>query len=92
VLEATRAGDRVRFTCTCPAGEIGQVCKHRLSLLNGDITRLMSDTAEVERLRDLVRGSKVEKHFQELENLKSELERLKRLEAAAKKALAREMA
>ena len=34
----TQAG--VRFTCSCPAGENGQHCKHRIALANGDTSRL----------------------------------------------------
>jgi hypothetical protein len=35
----THAG--VRFTCSCPAGENGQHCTHRIALANGDTSRLV---------------------------------------------------
>ena len=54
-VEAERSGDTVRITCTCDAGQRGIHCHHRIELLRGDITALVSDNAaDVTKLKDLV--------------------------------------
>src|SRR5262249_21540791 len=91
-VEATRQDNKVRFTCTCQAGLLGQVCKHRTALLNGDVTSVVNGASEVERLRELVRGSKIEQRLREVAALEAEMEALKRQLTATKKAYGREMA
>lgn len=39
-LSAYRTESGIRFSCGCPAGSNGNICKHRTSLLVGDITDL----------------------------------------------------
>ena len=90
-LAATRAGAGVRFTCNCPAGALGQACKHRLALLEGDVTNLSGDTSGIERLQEMVRGSKIMQRMQELAALDQELASLKKRQRAVKAALGREM-
>jgi hypothetical protein len=36
-------GNRVTAHCTCPAGAFGGICKHRISILVGDIANVVSD-------------------------------------------------
>lgn len=59
-VEAERYGDAVRITCTCEAGQRGIHCHHRLELLRGDVTALVSDNAaDVTKLQALVEGTKL---------------------------------
>jgi len=42
VVTFVRVGDDLKTTCTCPAGEKGTYCKHRLALLRGDYSAVVS--------------------------------------------------
>lgn len=47
--------------CTCRAGQVGRYCKHRVRLLIGDTTDLVSDNPdEAELLEPWLRGSDIE--------------------------------
>lgn len=57
-LRFERQGDNFTASCTCPAGENMQVCKHRLALLAGDVSALASDNEEaVPLLRNMLAGT-----------------------------------
>lgn len=59
-VEADRIGDAVRITCTCEAGQRGIHCHHRLELLRGDVTSLVSNNADdVTKLAVLIEGTKL---------------------------------
>ncbi len=54
-------GDSLTALCTCPAGEFGNVCKHRTSILDGELTGIVSDNAEsVTKIVQWLVGSDVE--------------------------------
>ncbi len=55
-----RVGDNVKSTCTCQAGKNGLACKHRLSLLDGDVTNLVSSSPDsFQELQRMLEGSDV---------------------------------
>lgn len=40
-------------TCTCPAGEVGNLCKHRVDILKGETQNIVSDNkADVETIKE----------------------------------------
>lgn len=41
-----RVSNNVKSTCTCQSGKNGLACKHRINLLDGDITNLVSPPAD----------------------------------------------
>jgi len=41
-----RNGKNLKAACTCRAGAMGQLCKHRLSILNGDRNSVVSDNTD----------------------------------------------
>jgi hypothetical protein len=56
-----REGANLRSSCSCQAGTHGLACKHRLNLLEGDVTQLVNGiTSDIQRLRELCAGSDVE--------------------------------
>lgn len=62
-----REGNNFTATCTCRGGEMGQVCKHRLNLLKGEIGSLVSGNGEqLARLPEMFVGTDVEKAFEKL--------------------------
>lgn len=55
-----RVGDNVKSSCTCQAGKNGLACKHRLSLLDGDVTNLVSSSFDsFTKLQRMLEGSDV---------------------------------
>ncbi len=55
-----RVGDNVKSSCTCQAGKNGLACKHRLSLLDGDVTNLVSSSPDsFQKLQRMLEGSDV---------------------------------
>jgi hypothetical protein len=89
-----RSGDgNLSASCTCPAGAMGQYCKHRLGILSGDPSGVVSGNAhEVPIIASWLSGSDVERTLRDLADSEAELEAAKKRVAAAKKAVARAMA
>lgn len=78
--------------CDCPAGDNGQACKHRLAILNGDSSGLVSKNRDdIKIVREWLKDSDIEKHLSILEQLESEAEKIKKAISTAKKELAKAM-
>ncbi len=87
-LTFIKDGDSLTALCTCPAGEFGNVCKHRVSILDGKTAGIVSDNSdEVPRIVAWLSGTDVEAALVELR----EAERNKGDIKAAKRKLARAM-
>lgn len=63
-----RTGDSLRALCTCPAGEMGTHCKHRLAVLNGDFSRVAgdSDVDIAQEVASLIQGTGIERAMRAL--------------------------
>jgi hypothetical protein len=78
--------------CTCPAGEMGQYCKHRFAILNGFSEGIISsNAADVKIISTWLPGSNIERALNELEKAEEEVAKAKKKVSAAKKMIAREM-
>lgn len=78
--------------CTCPAGQHGQYCKHRVRLLIGDTTGVVGgDTDEVETVASWLGGSDIEQAMQEVRQAEAKADAAKKRLSAAKKKVARAM-
>lgn len=87
-----REGDNLTCWCTCPAGEVGQYCKHRFELLRGDGRRVVSQNLqEVEKVPEMLHGTDVEVALARVAEAEAAYEHAKRALSALKKALARAM-
>lgn len=86
-----RNGLRAHAFCTCQAGQNGQYCNHRISLLDGDVSSLVSENVEdMERLKLLIAGSDLESAYRAMcaatstfDNAKNDLYKAKRVLAKA---------
>ena len=59
-VEFERNGDGVLMACSCEAGQRGIHCHHRIELLRGDVTALVSDNPDdVARLQTMIVGTKL---------------------------------
>lgn len=87
---ARRTGENLTMTCDCMAGSMGRHCKHRVNLLVGDLTNLVSNNPkDVEKLAEMVKGTDVERALARMLTAELEMEVAKKALAATKKALAR---
>jgi uncharacterized Zn finger protein len=85
-------GASLTALCTCPAGQFGNSCKHRVAILDGKSTSISSDNAErVPVVTEWLVGTDVEKALGELREAEKNTERTKEDVAALKKKLARAM-
>ncbi len=65
VVTFQRHNRQVIAKCTCLAGENGQVCKHRLSLMEGDFRQVLSfDEVDRDRLIVMLADSELEEQYQ----------------------------
>jgi hypothetical protein len=87
-----RGNGNLTATCSCPAGMVGQYCKHRLNILVGDVTAIASpNEEEVHIVYGWFRGSDVEQALNEIGILEEEMNQLKKRLAHAKKLVAKAM-
>lgn len=80
------------FMCTCPAGTKGQVCKHRMNLIEGDDSDVISGSHPVEALADALAGSAIVDALAQVYMLEGAVEAAKDELRKAKKVLSRAMA
>jgi len=84
-----RNAKNISAYCTCPAGESGMSCKHRVRILRGLPEGVVSkNTADVTTVAGWLAGSDVEAALRTIHDLEKEAERIKKALSAAKKALA----
>ncbi len=78
--------------CTCPAGEKGQHCKHRLSILAGDEKAVVSKNMDqVTSVRSWLPGTDLEKALIEFKEAEQEYDVARERLATTKKNLAQAM-
>jgi uncharacterized Zn finger protein len=74
--------------CTCPAGENGMSCKHRVRILRGLLDGIVSkNIADVTTVAGWLAGTDVEAALNSIDTLEREAERIKKALSSAKKAL-----
>jgi hypothetical protein len=87
----SRIGTKLTAHCSCPAGKVGQLCKHRLNILQGNASGIVSGNAyDVQNVLLWVEGTDVEdalRQFQKAENefneAKKQFDTIKRRLASA---------
>lgn len=85
-------GDSLAATCDYQAGENGVHCKHRLNILDGDVTNIFSDNVDdVSTVNSWLQGTSLEKALSDLKEAAAHEAKAKREHAAAKKRVAQAM-
>ena len=78
--------------CSCPAGQNGMHCKHRIGILVGKPKGVVGDrTDDLETVRTWVTGSDIEESLTELHTSEIALEKLKSKVKKLKKSVAKAM-
>lgn len=82
-------GPILKASCTCRAGIFGQLCKHRLLLLNGNTDGLVSpNVAEACEVASWLAGSNVASAISDLVTLEAEKQAIESRIKRAKKVVA----
>lgn len=70
----SREGSNLKTSCTCPAGDKGIHCKHRLALFAGDLARVRGDTRSdlAQQIAAMLHGTEVETTLRALVAAESE--------------------
>ena len=84
-------GHNMTATCTCAAGENGQYCKHRISILEGDDSKIVSSKNEVPELLKAFKISPLYAQLEELNKEEKELNKMTEKFKASKKVFAKIM-
>ncbi len=91
-LTFIKDGSSLTAPCTCPAGQFGNSCKHRVAILDGDFDAISSDNADqAPKVVGWLAGTDVEAALSELRKAEKNPEYSKEDLAALKKRLARAM-
>lgn len=74
-----RSGAKLTAHCSCPAGEVGQYCKHRLNILNGIVDGIVSgNESEVQTILLWLKGTDVELALKQVREAEEKLETVKK--------------
>jgi len=85
-------GDSLAALCTCPAGQFGNLCKHRVAILDGDASAIVSDNADdMSKVVEWLPGTDVEASLLELRQAEKSGDASKDDLLALKKKLAKVM-
>ena len=85
-------GDSLTALCTCPAGTFGNLCKHRVAILDGDGAAVIDvDVDKIKTIVEWLAGTDVEKALRELRAVESAEDATKDDIAVAKRGLGKAM-
>jgi uncharacterized Zn finger protein len=88
----SRDGNKITAFCSCPAGDSGTACKHRLSILAGIKAGVVSNNSDqVKVVAAWLRGSNLAARMEELDQAEMAAENAKKAVSVAKKRLAAAM-
>lgn len=88
-LRFKKDGDELKATCSCRAGVSGMLCKHRLSILDGDKSAIVSgNTDQVTEVSSWLEGSKVADAISEVVSLETQKKQIEAKIKRAKKLIA----
>lgn len=88
-LTFTKDNNNMNAFCTCPAGDNGQYCKHRLNILNGLSNNIVSNNKEeVHTIQELLKDTDLEKALFDFYKAEKEFESAKHKFQIAKKNIA----
>ncbi len=91
-LTFIKDGSSLTALCTCPAGQFGNSCKHRVTILDGNFDSISSDNADqAPKVVEWLAGTDVAAALSELREAEKNSECTKADLAALKKKLARAM-
>jgi uncharacterized Zn finger protein len=83
-------GTDLRATCSCRAGVMGQLCKHRLAILDADKSAIVGENGDqVTEVASWLKGSNIAESVSEVVTLEAEKKIIEEKIKRAKKLLAK---
>lgn len=83
-----REGRNLSAHCTCPAGEGGTGCEHRVNILRGSVDGIVSkNAADVAAVAGWLKGTDVDAALQTVVRLEQEAERINQALSEARRTL-----
>jgi uncharacterized Zn finger protein len=91
-LTFIKDGDSLTALCDCPAGTFGNLCKHRVAILDGDSSSVVDDDAvKTATVVQWLTGTDVEASLAEMREVEARADSPKSDLMAAKRKLAKAM-
>jgi hypothetical protein len=85
-------GDNLTCLCNCKAGSMGQICKHRTRIFEGELTGVVSENLDdVSTVREWLKGTDVEEALASMEASEAYLFQAKERLKQSKKMVAQAM-
>ena len=92
VVFVKRSDSNLSAYCSCPAGENGQYCKHRFSIIDGSTKGIISSNPEqVKTVQSWLPGTDISIALNKMHQLEVEAAKIKKALSAAKKEVAKAM-
>ena len=93
VVTFSKDGSNITARCTCQAGRFGNQCKHRINILHGDSSAVVSNNVnEVDEVAAWLEGSDIAAALDTIVRLEKEKAKITREISKAKKIVADVMA
>lgn len=87
-----RSETNISAYCTCKAGQMGQYCKHRFGIIEGNPKGIISDNPEdAKTVQSWIPGTDLENTLNKVREIEVEAAEIKKRLTAAKKAVAKAM-
>jgi len=87
-----RSGNNLTATCTCDAAAYGMHCRHRILLMTGDSSIIISKNKDdIGKLLEMIKEADVEEALKDVLETQKQLEALEKEFSNKKKKLARKM-
>jgi len=81
----------LHMNCTCQAGQLMQLCKHRLAILDGDLSAIVSGADQLVEFAAMVAGTETKQLHEALLQSERALEQAKRDLTLAKRVFGRKL-
>lgn len=56
-IKVFETSDGISLTCSCPAGENGKMCKHRIAIVEGDDRKVIQSTHAISDMVGILEGT-----------------------------------
>ena len=83
--------DTLHMNCSCQAGQLNQICKHRLAILDGDLSAVVSGADQLNDLPTLLIGTEAHRMHAALRQSERALDQAKRDVTLAKRVIGRKL-
>lgn len=79
--------DKIKIECDCKAGINKVLCKHRLDLIDGDVTNLVNkqDSEKVHKILSILDRNKIENEFLKIKEIEFKIKNLNKLKKELRK-------